>query len=137
MQRVTTTPVPIYHPSPHAPPLFRATLPASKRFPASKLPPTSFLAQKISRACRFSSNSRRDSLSVSAPNTVGKNLAMKGVDERTGSGRKSERRLKISIDKHIVSKIVIDEEQTSSLQRVQSRFTKREEKKGGDGKREG
>lgn len=53
------------------------------------------------------------------------------------NGRKSERRLKISIDKHIVSKIVIDEEQTSSLQRVQSRFTKREEKKGGDGKREG
>lgn len=51
------------------------------------------------------------------------------------NGRKSERRLKISIDKHIVSKIVIDEEQTSSLQ--QSRFTKREEKKGGDGKREG
>lgn len=66
-----------------------------------------------------------------------KNLATRGVDERTGSGRKSERRLKISIDKHIVSKIVIDEEQTSSLQRVQSRFTKREEKKGGDGKREG
>ena len=82
MQRVTATPVPIYHPSPHAL-LFRATALLQVLFfePISKLPPTfSEWRENFMCLCRFSISSLFDfrfSILTEiflAPNTVRKNL---------------------------------------------------------------